>query len=212
MKKLLLLTCTLLLLTGCVRVKDANIDTLLSGALTSNVTMKNVNREGYSYYLPRGLKVSDSTDYNEVIRDAKYKYYLYVDVISYFNKIKDNYKVSDKAYISKKINYDNKNGYLEINEQENSKYLIEIMYNYAKIEVMVDMDDINEAVTYAISILSSVTYNDNVISNLIGEDVLNFAEENFNIFETVSSDSNYLKYEEEYKYVEEEIPDTDLIN
>jgi len=212
MKKLLLLASTLLLLTGCVSIKDTNIENLLSDSLTSKVDIKNINREGYSYYLPRGLMVSDSTDYNEVIKDAQHKYYLYVDIISYYNKIEEEYKISDKAFISKKINYDNKIGYLEVSEYKNSKYLIEIMYNYAKIEVMVDKEDINEVVTYAISILSSITYNDSVISNLIGEDVLEFMEEEFNIFDTVSSDSNYLKYEEEYKYVEEDIPDTDLIS
>ena len=212
MKKVMLLTCMLFLLTGCLNVKEANVDDLIVSSLRSEVKLKNMSREGYKYYLPRGLKIIDSTDYNEVIKDEKYKYYLYVDIISYFNKKEEKYKDSDKSVISKKITYKDKNGYLEVNEFKNSKYLIEIMYNYAKIEVMVDEEDINKAITYAISILSSITYNDSVISNLMGEDVLKFTEEEFNIFDTVSSDSNYLKYEEEYKYVEEKLPDTDLVN
>ena len=212
MKKLFLILCTLFLLTGCTNTKTANLDNLISNALTSRVKNTNVYRKGYDYYLPVGLRSVDSTDFNEVIRDSHYKYYLYVDLISYFNKKTADYKISNEAILSRKINYGGKSGYLEVNEYKNSKYLIEIMYNYAKIEVMVDYEDINEVITYAISILSSITYNDSVISNLMGEDVLNFMEEEFNIFETVSSDSNYLKYEEEYKYVEEDIPDTDLIN
>ena len=76
MKKLILLTCTLFFLTGCVNVKDTSVDNLLSYSLTSKAEIKNVNRKGYSYYLPRGLKVDNSTDYNEVIKDEKYKYYL----------------------------------------------------------------------------------------------------------------------------------------
>jgi len=212
MKKVILLVLMILFLTGCENVADANIDYLLSNSIASRVHTRNINREGYSYYLPRGLRMSESDDYNEVFKDKKYKYYLFVDLISYFNKIEEEYKVREHSLISKRIDYDNKIGYLEVNEQQNSKYLIEIMYNYAKIEVMVDKEDINKVVTYAISVLSSITYNDSVISNLIEEDVLEFSEEEFNIFETVSSDSNYLKYEEEYKYVEEDIPDADLVN
>ena len=212
MKKVVILIGILFLLTGCVSVDDTSVEAIISHALSTKVDGRNVNRKGYSYYLPRGLKAIRSTDYNEIFKDSKYKYYLYVDVVSYFNKIDEEYKVASKSLMSRRIKNGEYVGYLEVNEQENEKYLIEIMYNYAKIEVMVDESDINKVIAYAISILSSVTYNDSVISNLMGEDVLNFMEEEFNIFETVSSDSNYLKYEEEYQYVEENVPDTDLVN
>ena len=44
------------------------------------------------------------------------------------------------------------------------------------------------------------------------EDVLNYSEETFNIFETNSNDSNFLKVVEEYdNYNEDEVPDYDLI-
>ena len=113
-------------------------------------------------------------------------------IIEGHHLVEEAYKASSNSFISKKITFGNKKGYLEINEQENSKYLIEIMYNYAKIEVMVDEYDINKAVTYAVSILSSITYNDSVISNLMGEDVLNFTEEEFNIFETVLAETLHI--------------------
>ena len=88
------------------------------------------------------------------------------------------------------------------------------MYNYAKIEVIVDEKNINLAVSYAVSILRSIEYNDNIIANLLGDDVLSYQEEAYNIFNTESSESsNVLKAIEEDKYVEEEsIKDTDLIN
>ena len=212
MKKIIALAGLVLLLAGCVNVKNTNIDTLVNDALTSRITKTNTYRKGYSYYLPKGLDVVDSTDYNEVLKDSNYKYYLFVDAISYTNKTNYKYKPSNNSFASRVIEKDNKTGYLEINKTENEKYLIEIMYNYAKIEVMVDYENLNTAVAYAMSVLSSITYNDSVIANLIGEDILNFKEEEFNIFETVSSDSNYLKYEEEYKYVEDDIPDLDLVN
>ena len=152
MKKLVILGCVLFLLTGCVNVKDETVEDIISNALTSNVKTINVRRQGYHYYLPSGLKIIDSTDYNEVIKDSKYKYYLYVDVVSYFNKINEEYKISDKAIISRNIKNGSKLGYLEVNEYKNSKYLIEIMFNYAKIEVMVDKEDINVAIAYGVSI------------------------------------------------------------
>lgn len=35
-------------------------------------------------------------------------------------------------------------GYVEVNLLKNDKYLVEIMYNYAKIEVIVDKSNLNE--------------------------------------------------------------------
>ena len=109
------------------------------------------------------------------------------------------------------INYNNKSGYVEVNVK-NDKYLIEIMYNYAKIEVIVNSNDIASAITNSLIILTSVNYNDDIIDNLLEEDVLNYSEETFNIFETNSNDSNFLKVVEEYdNYNEDEVPDYDLI-
>ena len=54
-----------------------------------------------------------------------------------------------------------------------------------------------------------------IIKNMMGEDILNFSEEEFNIFETEASDSNFLEYVQEYDNYEadtEDIPDYDLIN
>ena len=106
----------------------------------------NVHYSGYKYYLPQGLNVNSSKKYNEILNDDKYKYYLYVDLVSYLKKTELSYKVNENAYLS--MTLDDK-GYLEINEK-NDKYLIEIMYNYAKIEVIVEKEDINKCVTNAL--------------------------------------------------------------
>ena len=103
-------------------------------------------------------------------------------------------------------------GYVEINLTKNDKYLVEIMYNYAKIEVIVGKDKINEALLTSISILKSVDYNDEIVENLFGSNVLNFTEEEFNIFNTTSSDSTYLQTDGNYEETTEEVPDTDLLN
>ena len=158
------------------------------------------------------MKVADSTLYNEVIEDANSKYYLYVDVVSFYKKITKEYEINNNAIYSSKINYNDKFGYVEVNLLKNDKYLVEIMYNYAKIEVIVDKSKCKEAMLSIINILKSVEYNDSIIANLMGDDILNFNEEEFNIFNTKGSESNYLTVDNDYKEEEEKIFDPDLIN
>ena len=92
------------------------------------------------------------------------------------------------------------------------------MYNYAKIEVMVDSEEnINLAIVYAADILRSIKYDNVVIKNLLGEDVLTFQEEEYDIFSTVKNDSStYLKYSQAEDIDEEsdrkKVKDTDLLN
>lgn len=212
-KKLLSLIIVIILLCGCENINNKNELSIINEFGPSNVKL-NTYRTGYKYYLPKGLNVNEYSLYNEIIESNKYYYYLYVDIISYFNKKEFNYEENNSSYFSKKITKDDKIGYLEINLQENNQYLIEIMFNYAKIEVMVDYEDISLALEYAVKILDSIEYNEKVIANLVGNDVLNYQEEIYNIFNTTSEDSNYLTMIEEDNYVEEndDIKDTDLIN
>jgi hypothetical protein len=89
------------------------------------------------------------------------------------------------------------------------------MYNYAKIEVMVEKDDINSTLLYAISVLKSINYNDSIIANLLQNNVLNYADEDYNIFNTTSKDSNYLNYDDDYdenETQEHNVHDSDLLN
>ena len=210
MKKIVIIISMLFLITGCTNINKLKYSDIVNNISTSS-PKNNIYRTGYSYYLPRGMQVSDSTMYNEVIEDANSKYYLYVDVVSYEKKIEKDYHINDKAVYSSKISFEDKFGYVEINLLKNNKYLVEIMYNYAKIEVIVNSNDIASAITNSLIILTSVNYNDDIIDNLLEEDVLNYSEETFNIFETNSNDSNFLKVVEEYdNYNEDEVPDYDL--
>ena len=211
MKKIILLIACIFLLTGCTQVKDLSYDDILE-TISGNANRTNMYRTGYKYYLPQGMEIEDSTLFNEVITDYNNVYYLYIDGISYHNKKDNSYKENGNVYYSKEINNDDKNGYVEINLLENEKYLIEIMYNYAKIEVIVEQKDINISLFNALNILKSVEYNDNIIANLLDNDVLNFVEEEFNIFHTTSSDSTYIQIDDSYQEEEQQVPDTDLIN
>lgn len=212
MKKLIILIVCFTLLCGCTKINNDNINDIINSVVSSDNDRANQYRNGYKFYLPNNLSTIKIDDKNNVFKENDIKYYMFVDIVSYYHKVENKYQVNEKAYYSSLINYNNnKSGYVEVNVK-NDKYLIEIMYNYAKIEVIVNSNDIASAITNSLIILTSVNYNDDIIDNLLEEDVLNYSEETFNIFETNSNDSNFLKVVEEYdNYNEDKVPDYDLI-
>ena len=213
MKKVLCLLATVLLLCGCSKINDKNYDELINSVVASNYKMENTYRTGYKYYTPTNMDILNTLDYNETLADDNYKYYFYVDVVSYYNRVIEKFKEDDKAVYSKSINYEDKYGYIEINKWKNGKYLLEIMYNYAKIEVIVDEENIKSAITNSMVVLSSVKYNNNLLESIVGENVLTAKEIEFNIFETKKNESNFLKVSEEDVYEDNDVPnDPDSVN
>lgn len=210
MKKLFLLGFVLIFLSGCTSIENSSIGGILSDSINSRVDTTNVNRNGYRYYLPKGLFIKSSKEFNEIISDQKYLYYLYVDIVSYDSEVGFSYMVNQDAYYSANLVNQNKNGFIEINNYENDQYLIEIMYNYAKIEVVAYVRDIKKVVAYAMSILTSITYNNSVIENYLGDDIFESSEEKYDIFEIVGSD-NYLQFTEDIEETDE-IRDPDYVN
>lgn len=212
MKKFLVVLIAILILSGCSNIQSKDYDTLINEAASSKYDIVNTYRTGYKYYAPVNMDISNILDYNETLEDSSHKYYFYVDVVSYYNRVIENYEVNPEAYYSKVINYQDKYGYIEINKWKNGKYLLEIMYNYAKIEVIVEESFLKEAVSYAMVILASVKYNNNVLENIVGENVLTSKEIEFNIFETKKSESNFLKVSEEDIYEDDDtVKDPDLV-
>lgn len=210
MKKCLLLL-TLIFLCGCTNIQEARPQDLIKEIVSSKNYSYNEYRIGYKYYLPISMSSLSSKKYNEILTDGNYKYYLYVDLVSYLKKNEFSYTVNENAYISETINYNDLNGYLEVNER-NDKYLIEIMYNYAKIEVIVDKDDINKAIVNSMIVLTTIDYTDDVIKNLLSIDDMTSSEENFSLFDE-SNDSNLLEVIKPGDYVDkDEVPDPDVIN
>ncbi len=214
-KKFILLSLfACVLLTGCTTLQDKTLQEVIDLGTNRTVSVYNKYRKGYKYNVPKGLDVSNNTEYNEVLMSSDYMYYLYIDAVSYYNKVIDTYEVSDKAYISMPISYEDKYGYLEVNELDNGKYFIEIMYNYAKIEVIVKEKDIKLVVSNSLSVLASVKFNDDVLKTLLDEETSQFKESQFNIFETTTTESDYLQAVEDnvYKEDDDEVHDSDLIN
>ena len=212
MKKLFLCAVIMFLVCGCKNVNKLSIGEISYNSLNGKTSNSNVVRIGYKYYKPALMSITSSSNNNEVLRSDDHLYYLYIDTVSYLNKTNNTYEENDISYYSKKISHKKKQGYIEINEIKDNQYLIEIMYNYAKIEVMVENSYIKEAVANAMSILTSVKYNDTVIKNRMDSHVLSSYEETVDIFKTVTKSNNYLKYVEDKTYDKDVIPDMDLVN
>ena len=210
MKKIIIIIFCILFITGCTNINNLSFDEIIE-SFSANVQVANIYRTGYKYNLPDGFSVMDSSEFNEVLKDEYNTYYLYVDIVSYYNKTNWKYEKNKKAIYSTPISYNHKNGYVEINLVENEKYLVEIMYNYAKIEVIVDKDNCNKAMLSSISILRSVIYNDDIVSNILGDNILSFSEEEFDIFRTHGNDDDYIQIEDEIENEDYQEIDTDLI-
>lgn len=213
MKKIaVLLSIAILCLTGCSIYSfdskgfENNIDYLLS----EKAHLYNVYYDGYKYYLPKGVSFLTKDEYNALLVDQyNNKYYLYVDAISYYHKVENDYEENSSSFYSKYIQYNKKDGYLQIDEIE-GKYFIQFVFNYVKIEAYVPKKDLVSSIDNMCYILRSVKFNNMVLDSLIGENVLDYQEEDYNLFKADSSKESYMdvakrnESEEYSKYLEDE--------
>jgi hypothetical protein len=201
MKKLLvLLSISVVLITGCSikKLDDNNISKNVSILLSEKVNLHNVYFEGYEYYVPKSLRFDTKEEYNAVLND-KYnnKYYLFVDVISYYHEEKNNYEVDKNVHYSKRLDYNGKTGYLQINKVK-GKFFIQFVYNYAKMEAYVSEDNLTDAINNMCCVLRTIKFNDKVLESLVGENVLSYKEEEFSLFKAKSS-TNFLDVVSKYE-------------
>lgn len=199
MKKILLLGIITLILTGCtiVRIDTTSIDNILNVVLSKENTLYNRVGRGYKYYVPRGVTYIDSSGSNDKLYSNGVYYYLYLDEISYYYQKSLDYKEDDSKYYSRKIDNDGKLGYLEITKQDDL-YLIEFVYNYARIEALVPEEDINDTVLNSSYILSTIKYNSKIVKLSLEDDFLQNKEEKYDVFSEKNHDDNsFLRYEEE---------------
>lgn len=195
MKKLIvLLSVVTILVTGCSinKLDNNDIGKNIKTLMSEKNKLYNVYYEGYKYYLPKGIGFLDKDDYNAILKDRNNnKYYLYVDVISYYHKIENDYEVNNDSHYSKRLDYNGKNGYIQIDEIDD-KYFIQFVYNYAKMEAYVKEDQLVDVVTNMCLVLRTIKYNDVVLESLIGENQLNYKEEDYTLFKADSSKESFL--------------------
>ena len=95
--------------TGCVNVNKADTSPIVTSVLNSKYSLYNTVRQGFKYYLPRGLSSTRMDISNEYIKSYKYDYYLYVDLVAYFNIVAPSYSSLHGNYyncVNKKIRND----------------------------------------------------------------------------------------------------------
>lgn len=196
MKKILLILLVMFLFTACsIKKIEITKTSAIENILKSNNNLANTVSPGYKYYIPNEVTLVGKNDYNETLYSKGDYYYLYVDVVSYYNKVKLEYEVNKDAYYSSKINYKDKEGYIEITKSKN-KYFIEIMYNYAKIEAYVNEKNIDHTVLNTSYILSSLKFNDILAETKLGNFKDLKKEENLNIFVPKREEGTFLDIEE----------------
>ena len=196
MKKLIvLLSIVVILVSGCsvYQLDSTDLEKNIKFLLSEDVDIYNMYFEGYKYYVPKGMKVLTNDEYNTTFLDKNNnKYYLYVDIISYYHKTKNTYMINEKVYSSNKFIYNDKSGYINV-EKIDEKYFIQFMFNYAKMEAYVLEEDLTTVVNNMCFILRTVKFNDDVLESLIGDNVLSYQEENFTLFDTESSSDDILE-------------------
>lgn len=205
--KLFVVILSLFVLSGCVHVNKESYDVIANNVLDNNIKTYNHFDKGYKHYVPRGLTVLQTNNYNEIIKSNKYEYYLYVDLVSYFNKIEFKYEANEDAYYSSVIR-DNQ-GLIEVTKKDDN-YLVVVQYNYAKVETLVKEQDIKLAVTNSLILVSTVEYNNEVIQAMLDEGVLSLNERKVEVFDNEGrTNQNELQEIDDDSYIEYDDKDKD---
>ena len=212
MKKYFMLFIALFILTGCSGIHDLSNDKVIDRVFDEPTHKTNTNLEGYKLYLPLHMTLIGDLNGNDILYSYKDKYYLYVDLVSYYNKKENKYNVDESDYIySKKLSHNNLGGYVVVSESKGG-YLVEVMYNYSKIEVVTK--DVKRAITNSLIVLKNIKYNYKIIDSMIGSNALVYDSELFELLGPKKKSDNFLKYVEEYgDYDEDEAKmDEDIID
>lgn len=183
MYKKIIIILVMLVLTGCTtyNLNNMTLEDSVNLAINQNKNLYNVNNIGYRYYLPRSFILGENRDNIQVIEHKGREYYLNVDLVSYYNKAKIEKNTEDVVYKYMDLKKGKKTGFLEI-VKDNDYFFIKMVYNYAIVEAQVEKSELKETVVNMAYILTSIKYNDNIINNKLGEDVLVFNETSYKIF------------------------------
>ena len=210
--KILLLLLFVHLGTGCTNINNKDYKSLVDIALKQKSTT-NVASNGYNLFVPRGMTLINDNSNNITLYSDGKKYYMYVDLVSYYNKNDSNYTEADNTIYSEVFNENDKKLYVSIKKVGDGRCLV-VQYNYAKIEVVTD--DVEKDLIKSIIVLNNIRYNDIVINSLIGNSSFDYNEEQYNLKspkEKKADNSQFLQYKEDYgNYEDSNIKDEDLVD
>lgn len=195
-KKCIVLFLVIFLLVGCtaVRIDTASIDNIIDVVLSKNNKLYNHMSIGCKYYVPRGVSYIDSNGSNDKLYSNGVYYYLYLDKIEYYYKNSLKYKTDNSKYYSKQIKNGKSVGYLEITEKDNNEYLVEFVYNYAKIEALTSKEEMANVILNSSYILSTIKYNKDVVKYTMSDE--SSSERKYEEFTSKRETDSFLGYEE----------------
>ena len=205
MKKKIIIIICMFLLIGCTNknINTMSLEEIIDSSITSKSDLFNTNSKGYKYYLPNEFTLYKEDDFVQELISHNTKYYLNIDVVSYYYKttMKTEHDFDDYEYFTFENN--DINGYLRI-RKNNDNFFVELCYNYAIIEVEVKESELRYAISRSIAILKSIKYNDLVIEKYINDNDLESSETVYKLPEPKNKDEskNVLEYIEEYEYKE----------
>ena len=211
-KKIIACLLLILITTGCTTVQNLAIPDIINRVTNNKHELCNHIKSGYKFYMPRGLYSVKVDESNEIINGKYETYYLYIDLIGYNSKREVKYETNADYYYSVLIKKDDISGILNIRKTENDNYIIQAIYNYARIEVETDEKNLNKAIMNALTMVTTIKYNDSVIQSLIGKSSYKSSEEVISIFDNRETESNSLDVDDSYSGNEEEEYDPDIIN
>ena len=201
-----------LCLTGCYNVNKGNVDDVAVSSLKTKAK-PNQAFKGYKIYVLEDMNLINDSSNNIVLKSFDDKYYLYVDITGYYKKIVNDYKINEEnaPFYSKILNSDDGSyGYILVTKCDD-KYFTEVMYNYAKIEVLTN--NYKTAIAKSLIILNSISYNDKIIDSLIKKNVLEYNEEKYDILGPSNETTDFLEWvadedpKEDNKKLDEDIID-----
>ena len=205
--KKILLVLFVCILTGCsvIRINTDSYDTNIYNVLKRENYDVNTNSVGYQYYLLNGITKHEGSDFNQVLKSSNGTYYMYVDLVSYYHKVSKDYTPDDSLFISKRINYKDNTGYLEVIDKSDY-YYVKAMYNYSKIEALISKNKLNDSLVEIFYTLSSIKYNDTIVEDILGNEKYDLSEnKEYKIFNVDNSDrSNYLEEVKKYDVYDSE--------
>ena len=206
MKKYLLLFVSIFILTGCTNIDNLNYSQVITKTLEEDSLRTNTYLQGYKLYLPQHMTLIGDLAGNDILYSYGDKYYLYVDLVSYYNKKQNSYSIDSSNYTySHEITNDDKNGYVLVSKSKGG-YLVEVMYNYAKVEVITN--DIKRAISDSLIVLKNIEYNYKIIDIMIGSNTLVYDSKLFTLGPEKNTDS-FLQYVEEYGVYDEKNKEND---